>query len=59
MKILYASSESVPLDKESENSSLAQDDNTNFFKLVERLKAGEKIPNVCLTKRGTVAFFIP
>lgn len=39
--------------------NLQEDNNENFFKLVERLKAGEKIPNVCLTKRNTVAYFIP
>lgn len=39
--------------------NLQEDNNENFYKLVERLKAGEKIPNVYLTPRNTVAFFIP
>ena len=38
---------------------LQEDDNAHFFELVERLKAGEKIPNACLTRRGTVALFVP
>lgn len=33
--------------------------NEHFKKLVKRLEAGEKIPNVVLTNHGTVAFFIP
>lgn len=39
--------------------NLQEDDNSHFFELVERLKAGEKIQNVCLTNHDTVAFFIP
>ena len=39
--------------------NLQEDDNTHFQELVKRLEAGEKIPNVCLTDRGTVAYFIP
>lgn len=39
--------------------NLQEDDNTHFFELVKRLKAGEKIPNVCLTNRDTVMFLIP
>lgn len=31
----------------------------NFQKLIARLEAGEKIPGVCLTDHGTVAFWIP
>lgn len=39
--------------------NLQEDDNTHFQDLVKRLEAGEKVPNVCLTNRGTVAYFIP
>ena len=38
---------------------LQEDDNTHFQELVKRLEAGEKIPNVCLTNRDTVAYFVP
>jgi hypothetical protein len=37
---------------------LQENEDEAFKRLVERLKAGEKIPNVCLTDRNTVAFFV-
>lgn len=39
--------------------NLQEDADHNFEKLVARLEAGEQIPNVFLTDRDTVAFFIP
>ena len=39
--------------------SFQENDNSHFFELVRRLESGEKVPNACLTKRGTVALFVP
>lgn len=40
-------------------ANLQEEADMHFKELVKRLEAGEKIPNVVLTNRGTVAFFIP
>lgn len=53
---------SPELDKEEEaiqfSLYLQENEDEAFKRLVDRLKHGEKIPNVCLTDRNTVAFFI-
>lgn len=39
--------------------NLRENDNAHFFEMVKKLENGESVQNVCLTNRGTVAFFIP